>query len=68
MDAPRIRPQKLAHVVVRTSRYRKMVDWYRKLLEADAVNGVESRVEHQGLRAGVARSGILLELAGEHFV
>jgi catechol 2,3-dioxygenase-like lactoylglutathione lyase family enzyme len=32
----RIAPIRLAHVVMRTSRYRKMVDWYRGVLEAEA--------------------------------
>ncbi|MDG2332638.1 MAG: VOC family protein [Myxococcota bacterium] len=32
----RIAPVKLAHVVMRTSRYRKMVDWYKEVLEAES--------------------------------
>jgi catechol-2,3-dioxygenase len=39
MERQRVRPEKLAHIVIRTSRYRQMVDWYRNLLEAEVVFG-----------------------------
>jgi hypothetical protein len=35
--AGRVRPVKLAHFVIRTSRYREMVRWYEQLLEADVL-------------------------------
>jgi catechol 2,3-dioxygenase-like lactoylglutathione lyase family enzyme len=38
MSPDRIRPQKLAHFVLRTSRYRTMVEWYQRLLEADVLH------------------------------
>lgn len=37
MEAKRVRPVKLAHFVLRTARYREMVDWYMNLLEADVM-------------------------------
>lgn len=33
----KIAPVKLAHVVIRTSRYSRMVDWYKTVLEAEVV-------------------------------
>jgi catechol 2,3-dioxygenase-like lactoylglutathione lyase family enzyme len=33
----RIAPVKLAHAVMRTGRYREMVDWYARVLEAETV-------------------------------
>jgi catechol 2,3-dioxygenase-like lactoylglutathione lyase family enzyme len=37
VENQRVRPAKLAHFVVRTGRYRAMVDWYLKVLEAEVV-------------------------------
>ena len=37
METGRVRPSKLAHFVVRTSRYRAVVDWYLNVLEAEVV-------------------------------
>jgi len=39
METRSVRPSKLAHFVVRTGRYREMVDWYLKVLEAEVVFG-----------------------------
>jgi catechol-2,3-dioxygenase len=41
MGTRQVRPKKLAHFVIRTSRYAPMVDWYRNLLEAEVVFGNE---------------------------
>ena len=42
MAQRKIRPIKLAHFVVRTSRYREMVDWYVDLLNAKIAAGDEN--------------------------
>ncbi len=42
MSEAGIRPVKLAHFVVRTSRYREMVDWYLDLLQAEVAAGDEN--------------------------
>jgi catechol-2,3-dioxygenase len=39
VETERVRPTKLAHFVIRTSRYKEMVDWYQTLLEAEIVFG-----------------------------
>jgi len=39
MENARIQPEKLAHFVIRTSRYREMVNWYQDLLETEIAFG-----------------------------
>jgi len=39
MGQDRVRPIRLAHFVIRTSRYREVVAWYQHLLEAEVVFG-----------------------------
>ncbi len=38
MEAPIIRPAKLAHVVLKTGRYKELIDWYQLVLGADVVH------------------------------
>ncbi len=37
----RIRPAKFAHAVLRTNKFKEMVEWYRTVLEADVVASTE---------------------------
>ena len=39
MAEPAIRPARLAHVVIKTKRYRELIDWYLNLLGAEIVHG-----------------------------
>ena len=38
MESKIVRPSKLAHVVLKTSRFRELIDWYRLVLGADVVH------------------------------
>ncbi|MFN3219233.1 MAG: VOC family protein [Acidimicrobiales bacterium] len=41
LERGKIAPAKLAHFVLRTSRYQEMIDWYRTVLEAEIMVGTE---------------------------
>jgi catechol-2,3-dioxygenase len=39
MDASIIRPAKLAHIVLKTNRYKELIDWYQMVLGAEVTHG-----------------------------
>ena len=39
IDTRIIRPAKLAHMVLKTNRYKELIDWYQRVLGAEVVHG-----------------------------